>query len=75
MHHRDLLLKALKYPKPSNTLLDNDVEFATLILWLENTKVCRHLPLALQTFPAMHAETDLHSRRWRRADPSVQYRR
>ena len=53
MQHRDLLLQALKYPKPSKTLLDNDVEFATLILWLENTKVRRHFPLALQSVLCM----------------------
>ncbi|KAA6422174.1 MAG: uncharacterized protein FRX49_07925 [Trebouxia sp. A1-2] len=39
MHHRDLLLKALKYPKPSKNLVEDDVNFASLIVWLENTKV------------------------------------
>lgn len=39
MHHRDLLLKALKYPIPSKNLIEDDVNFASLIVWLENTKV------------------------------------
>lgn len=39
MHHRDMLLSALKYLKPSKHVLESDVDFGTLILWLENTKV------------------------------------
>ena len=39
MHHRELLLSALKYPKASTALLQNDGEFAALVIWLENTKV------------------------------------
>ncbi len=45
MHHRDLLLKALKSPKPSKNLIEDDVNFASLIVWLENTKVERHMML------------------------------
>ena len=39
MHHREVLLSALKYPKAGAALLENDVEFAALVIWLENTKV------------------------------------
>ena len=39
MQHTELLLSALKYPKASTALLDNDKEFAALVIWLENTKV------------------------------------
>ena len=46
MHHRDLLLKALKYPKPSQNLVEDDVNFASFIVWLENTKVERLMMLA-----------------------------
>lgn len=39
MHNRELLLRALRYPKADTALLDNDAEFAALVIWLENTKV------------------------------------
>lgn len=44
MHHRDLLLSALKYLKPSKHVLESDVHSAALILWLENTKI-RQYPI------------------------------
>ena len=39
MHHRKLLLTALKYPKAGTDFLQDDEEFGTLVIWLENTKV------------------------------------
>lgn len=39
MHHKNLLLSALKYPKAGSGLLDNDKDFAALVIWLENTKI------------------------------------
>ena len=39
MHHREFLLSALKYPKASTASLQNDTDFAALVIWLENTKV------------------------------------
>lgn len=39
MHHRELLLSALKYPKAGTDLLKDDANLAALVIWLENTKV------------------------------------
>ena len=50
MHHRDLLLEALNYSTPISKHLDQQEQFATLVLWLENTKVAtpeQTLPLQL----------------------------
>lgn len=39
MHHRELLLSALKYPKAGTDLLKDDADLAALVIWLENTKI------------------------------------
>ncbi|KAL3153990.1 hypothetical protein ABBQ32_013545 [Trebouxia sp. C0010 RCD-2024] len=39
MHHRELLLSALKYPKAGTDLLKDDANLAALVIWLENTKI------------------------------------
>ncbi len=41
-------MKALKYPKPIKNLIEDDVNFASLIVWLENTKVERHMMLVIE---------------------------
>jgi len=68
MHHRDLLLKALKYTKPSKHLLEDNAEFATLVFWLENTKVQLPYPTKKPHVRSlMHAYYALRLTRFRRS--------
>ena len=54
MHHRELLLSALKYPKAGTDLLKDDADLGALVIWLENTKVGLSL-CSVQTVRALHA--------------------